>query len=128
MQEVAKLQDMYYGKYLKEERRHAIFVLLNVIIIIIIIIRSVSYRPLLNWSYNTHSEAARSLLGSQLSDALGLERSIKHYLYVKFILFFMMCFQYIISYLNINYNHDSKFIKRTKIIMRSAVNKALKKY
>ena len=89
------------------------------------VLKSVSHRPLLNWSYLAHSECARVLLGDELSTALGLERSFKHYIYVKIILFFMSLFQYFIGYFS--YNHESKLIKKTKKLMRYAVNKALNK-
>jgi hypothetical protein len=74
------------------------------------VLGSVSYRPLLNWSYLCHSEAARALLGDDLSDELGLERSFKCQVYVKLVLFFMLLFQYFIGCFH--YDHDSKLIKK----------------
>jgi hypothetical protein len=89
------------------------------------VLRSVSHRPLLNWSYLAHSECARALLGNPLADELGLERSLIHKIYVKMILFIMFLFQYFIGYFS--YNHESKLIKKTKRLMRFAVNRALNK-
>ncbi len=51
------------------------------------LMRSVcDFSPIRRWSYRTHCEAARAMLGDPLADALGLEKgSIWQRLYIRFV-------------------------------------------
>jgi hypothetical protein len=88
------------------------------------VIRSIASRPPFYWSYETHSQAARYLLGPQLAGALGIEYSFFHYIYVSFILLFIQCFSLAISFF---VTSDGWFIERVRNALRKQINVALKK-
>ena len=83
---------------------------------------SVSNRSPTNWSFYTHSEAARILLGEELSNALGIERSLKHRIYVNFIFLLLYILPKILS-LFITY--DNIFMTKVRSKLRYVVNHAL---
>jgi hypothetical protein len=63
------------------------------------VLRSVTGRPpLVSWTYQTHCEVARSLLGDPLSDALGIPHgSVFQRMYVRFILNTISVFNVLLS-------------------------------
>lgn len=86
------------------------------------VIKALTNRPPLNTSYEMHCETARALLGDELADALGLQRSFKHRIYAFFILGLLKY----VSYLFLPYKTvGSPSILRTKRLLRSQLNRVL---
>lgn len=86
------------------------------------VIRSQSNRPPVNTSYEMHSEMARYLMGHELADGLGLQRSFKHRIYTFLVMIFLKYFTYILLPFK---QVGSDSIKRTKRLLRYTVNRVL---
>ena len=86
------------------------------------LLMSVANRPPLYFSYEMHSETARSLLGHELSDALGIVRDFRRSFYV----YVMMKFTTLLSLFSLpSLTPGSARISRVRRNLRFIVNKAL---
>ena len=89
------------------------------------VLRSVSRRPPHFFSYETHCQAARYLLDAPLANALGIQFSFLHWIYITFV--FLMIKIYNILVDPLLHRYDEKHLMRIRYILRAVVNKALLK-
>ena len=86
------------------------------------LLMSVANRPPLYFSYEMHSETARSLLGHELADALGIVRDFRRSIYV----YIMIKFTALLSLLSLpSLTPGSERISRVRRILRFQVNEGL---
>ena len=88
------------------------------------VLKSVSKKPPHFFSYETHCQAARYLLDAPLANALGIQFSFYHWVYITFVFSMIKLYNIII---NPFVGADEKHLTRIRFILRATVNKALLK-
>ena len=88
------------------------------------VLRSVSGKPPHFFSYETHCQAARYLLDAPLANALGINFSFCHWMYISFVFSMIKFYNIVIDPL---FGKDEKHLERIRNILRITVNRALLK-